>query len=159
MTDDLAATIEAFTKQSKLFEFLDPPGRKRMMDISQRMAFQPGQVVVTEGEMGDSFYVITQGAVSVMVDDFGTPRQVATLGRGSFFGEMAVVTNQPRSATVTALAPLEVLRFDKAQVEEVLRGYPRVREILAKMGVKRSEDTLEKMMAFSDSPDPDITTS
>ena len=159
MTDELAATIEAFTKQSKLFEFLDPPGRKRMLDISQRLAFAANDVVVKEGDPGDSFYVITKGSVAVTVDDFGTQRQVAVLGRGSFFGEMAVITNQPRSATVTAVADLEVFRFDKAPVELILKDYPKVREILARLGLKRSEDTLEKMMSFTGDVDPDTTTS
>ncbi|MEW5851101.1 MAG: cyclic nucleotide-binding domain-containing protein [Myxococcota bacterium] len=159
MADELGLSIEAFTKQSKLFEFLDDAGRQRMMDIAQRKVLAKDDVVVREGEVGDSFYVILKGAVSVTVDDFGTPKQVATLGRGSFFGEIAVLTQQPRSATVTALSELELLRFDKGPVEKILADYPRVREIMARLGLRRSEDTLEKMMAsgFEDEKTPNPT--
>lgn len=150
MQEDLGLTVESFTKQSKLFEYLDPPGRQRMMGIAHRERFHAGHVVVREGDVGDSFYVIVQGAVAVSVDDFGQPKQVATLGKGSFFGEMAVITSQPRSATVTAVGDLDVLRFDKGPVEEILKDYPKVRQLLAKLGLIRSEDTLQKMMSFPD---------
>jgi CRP-like cAMP-binding protein len=152
----LGMTLESFTKQSKLFEFLDATGRQRMMDLAQRQQFPQGTRVVTEGEAGDSFFVILKGTVTVVVDDLGTEKQVATLGPGSFFGEIAVITNQPRSASVTAASALEVLRFDKVPVLDVLKGYPKVRELLARMGVRRSEDTLEKMMVMDDvTPNPD----
>ena len=146
-------SVEAFTRQSKLFEFLDDAGRQRMMRIATRQIYAAGQTVVTEGDPGDSFFVIAKGSVNVSVDDFRRQKRVATLGQGSFFGEIAVITDQPRSATVTAADALELLRFDKAPVQEILREYPRIRELLAKMGVRRSEDTLEKMM----NDDPETT--
>lgn len=150
----LGLTLESFTRQSKLFEFLDEPGRQRMMDLAQRQVFPAGTRVVAEGEPGDSFFVILRGSVKVAVDDFGQEKQVATLGPGSFFGEIAVITAQPRSASVTAAAELELLRFDKVPVLDVLKAYPRVKELLAKMGVRRSEDTLEKMMDLGNDPTP-----
>lgn len=150
----LGLSMESFTQKSKLFEFLDADGRQRMMALAQRVAFQPEDEVVREGETGDSFYVILKGTVRVMVDDLGSTKQVAVLGPGSFFGEMSVVTTQPRSATVVAQAELELMRFDKVPVLELLKNYPRVRELLAKMGMRRAEDTMEKILNLGDEPTP-----
>ncbi|MBI5495237.1 MAG: cyclic nucleotide-binding domain-containing protein [Deltaproteobacteria bacterium] len=152
----LGLSLEAFTQKSKLFEFLDPAGRQAMMDIAHRVQFPVGTCVVKEGTPGDAMYVILRGSVKVTVDDMGGEKQVATLGAGSFFGEMAVVTDAPRSASVTAQADLEVLVFDKAHVTAILKSQPTAREALAKMGMRRSEDTLEKLMTMDEpTPNPD----
>jgi CRP-like cAMP-binding protein len=148
MDDDF--DLESFTRQSKLFEQLDLNGRQRMMKLAQRLNFEIGAVLFREGDPGDSFFVITRGTVHVTVDDLGTTKRVATLGTGSFFGEIAVITNQPRSATVTAATALEVLRFDKTGVLEVLHDSPRAREVVAMIGMHRTEDTMEKISGLSE---------
>jgi CRP-like cAMP-binding protein len=147
-------SMETLTQKSKFFEFLDTPGRQRMLDLAQHLTFAADAEVVREGAVGDSFFVILRGSVRVIVDDYGTPKQVAVLGPGNLFGEMGVITDQTRSATVVAQGPLELLRFDKAPIVELLKGYPRVRELLAKMGMRRAEDTMEKMNALGDEPTP-----
>lgn len=150
----LELSVEAFTKHSKLFEFLDVPGRSRMLDISRKVTFPAGEVVVREGAVGDAFFVITKGSVKVSVEDMGREKQVAVLGAGAFFGEIAVITTQTRSATITALEPLELLRFDREPVRAILKDYPKVHELLARLGVRRTEDTMEKVMAMDDEPLP-----
>jgi CRP-like cAMP-binding protein len=76
----------------------------------------------------------------------GAQKPVAELCDGAFFGEMAVITNQPRSATVVARGQLAVLKIPKQTVLEVLKDYPKVKEIIAKIGVARTEDTMDKML-------------
>jgi len=58
---------------------------------------------------------------------------------------MAVLVNQPRSATVSVLETADLLVFGRAIVEEILRDYPAVREALGKVGVKRTEELMEKL--------------
>ncbi len=146
MSDPVVPPAEELAKGSKLFSFLDEAGRRRLLAKAQTRRVVAGETVVRENDPGDSFFVILKGSVQVSVDDLGTEKEIAKLGEGAFFGEIAVVTSQPRSATVVALENLQLLEFPKAEVEEVLKDYPKVREVLGKVGVMRSEDTLEKVL-------------
>ena len=78
---------------------------KQMKSISGSFArersFDKGEVIEKEGEMGVAFYVITDGSVEVRRGE----KPVSKLGRGQFFGEMALIDKQPRSATVVAAEP------------------------------------------------------
>src|SRR5438552_2043871 len=125
---DLAA--QALVKGSKLFQFLDDAGRERLVRVARPETYQKGEVVVREGEISGSFYVIVKGQVSVDMDDGGVAKRLASLGEGMFFGEMAALMKQPRSATVTALSELELLAFDPEPVEAILQDYPKLRELL-----------------------------
>jgi len=137
---------DALVKGSKLFGFLDASGRQRMLAVAVPRRFAPGDVVVSEGQPGASFFVIVKGQVRISIDDLGEQKDVSELVEGQFFGEIAVITSQPRSATVTAITELQLLEFPKAPVDALLADYPKVRELLGKVGVMRSEDTLEKML-------------
>ena len=132
-------------KVSKLFELLDDPGRLRLLSSGTRRNEPKGKVVCREGDLGTEFYVVVRGKLSVTADDFGTAKAIAVLGPGAFFGEMAVVGNQPRSATVEVLEDAELLIFGRAIVEEILREYPVVRTALGKVGVQRAEQLMEKL--------------
>lgn len=139
-------TAEDFAKSSKLFEFLDETGQNRLMDIAREESVGEGDVLCTEGELGEVFWVILEGEVRVDVDDFGEAKEVARLGAGQFCGEISGVLNQPRSATMTALSGLKLLAFDREPVLDILAEYPKVMDIVAKVGLMRSEDTVEKLM-------------
>ncbi|HEY3447696.1 MAG TPA: cyclic nucleotide-binding domain-containing protein [Myxococcales bacterium] len=138
-------TAEELVKTSKLFMLLDEKGRERMLAGATRREVAAGEVICREGERGDAFYVVVAGKVSIAADDFGTSKIIAQLGRGAFFGEMAVVVDQPRSATVTAIEPCDLLSFGREAVEGVLKDYPAVRQALSAIGVKRTEELLQKL--------------
>ncbi|HEY6283183.1 MAG TPA: cyclic nucleotide-binding domain-containing protein [Nitrososphaerales archaeon] len=83
-------------------------GRDELTDVaklSKRMEFKGGETIVKEGDAGLGFYVIVKGAASVKRKG----REVAKLGRGSFFGEMSLLDSQPRSADVVATEPTTCL--------------------------------------------------
>ncbi len=132
-------------KVSKLFEMLDDAGRERLLQTAERRRCATGEVVCREGEAGDAFFVVLDGKVNVSADDLGQARSVASLGKGGFFGEMAVLTNQPRSATVTVSADADILVFARPAVEEILHDYPLVRQVLGKIGVMRTEELFARL--------------
>jgi CRP-like cAMP-binding protein len=87
--------------------------------------FTAGQVVFNQGEEGDALYIILQGEVSVeRHSEEAPPRQLATLRAGSFFGEMALITNDPRSATVSALGDCELLVIKRPDVQRFVEADP-----------------------------------
>lgn len=132
---------------SKLFALLDDAGRDRLLRGATRRTAPAGEVVCHEGEEGDDFYVVLSGRVLVTADDFGTAKRIAQLGRGAFFGEMAVLVHQPRSATVIVEEDADLLVFGRKIVDEVLHDYPTARQALSKVGVKRTEELMEKLAA------------
>jgi cAMP-dependent protein kinase regulator len=84
-----------------------------------------GEVLFHEGDPGDALYVIVEGEVAVSAE--GPPRvEMARLGPGSFIGEVALMTDQPRSATVAATQDAELLRIDRKTLSNVLAEHGEV---------------------------------
>jgi NADH dehydrogenase len=74
-----------------------------------RAYYQPGDVIFRQGDLGSSFFAIESGEVDVLREDAGVKRSIALLGPGDFFGEMALVLEAPRNATVRARTAVEVV--------------------------------------------------
>lgn len=140
---DVFSELERFKSNSKLFSLMDEAGIHRLANIATSVSFTPAAQVISEGELGTSFYLIVTGGVRVAVESLDGPKEVARLGPGAFFGEMAVLNNEPRTASVVAIGDLRCLEFEKAAVLEVLTDYPRVREILGVVGLRRAEHLLD----------------
>ncbi len=90
----------------------------------------PGAVIVSEGEPGSSVFVIASGAVAVERAGPDGPVEVARLGDGDFFGEIAILANRPRAATVTALRQTQLLELDRKTLDGLCERDPRVRDVL-----------------------------
>lgn len=142
---NLEETIQFFSN-ARFLRMLDTEGRSRLLDAAEAKNYEDGQVVFAEGDAGDALYIIITGVVSVSADDMGEQKAVAELTDGAFFGEMAVITNQPRSATVTASGQVACLRIPRQAVIDILNDYPKVKEVVAKIGLARTEDTMEKLL-------------
>ena len=102
-----------------------------------------GSRIITQGQLGDRFYIIASGEVQIDVD--GTP--VRTLGAGASFGEIALLHDVPRTASVSALTPVELLALDRHHFVETVTGQPSAAEAaeavihahLGEAGDERSE--------------------
>jgi len=138
--------IATFKHQSKLFQLLDEKGQERLMALAREETFDDGATLMREGEGGLTFYVVLDGALRVLIDGASGPREVAKLGPGAFVGEIAALMGEPRSATVVAAGATKCLRFDSPPIQDLLKEYPRVREALVKLALKRSEDNLADML-------------
>ncbi len=110
-------------------------------------SFEPGQIVVSEGEPGDSLFVITRGAVRAYVKDSGGRNsEVRELGEGDFFGEIAVLQEGARTATITAALPCEMLVLDKQALDEISAKHPHVREVMQAFYDERAGNTIEAVV-------------
>ncbi len=91
-------------------------------------AFHPGEAIVTEGQPGDAMFAIVQGRVAVQRTLEGQPRRkVAQMGEGEFFGEMALLSDSPRLATIVAEEPTVVLEFARGSLDALTTRHPAVR--------------------------------
>ncbi|MCK6547243.1 cyclic nucleotide-binding domain-containing protein [Myxococcota bacterium] len=141
----MASALEDLLAKSHVFQRLDADGRARLERIATETPFGAGEIIVHEGDPGDAFYVIVEGTVSVTADDFGTEKEIAELGPGAVCGEIAALTREPRTATMTAKTDAKLLRFEMVAVFAVLKDYPAVLAELNRLGVTRSEDLLVRL--------------
>jgi CRP-like cAMP-binding protein len=148
-TDSSGGSVDLLIESSHLFKSLDEDGRKQILASGELVRFDAGTVILFEGEEGDAFYLLKKGSVWVSTRRGGKDVRLATLARGAFFGEVAVLSGQPRTATVTAAEPVEAVRFDKEKIDEILVHYPRVRKLLEAVVLGRAKDTIEKLTRSS----------
>ena len=97
--------------------------------------------MVTEGEPGQSLFILATGKVKVFVRSAsGHDVAVGALGEGAFFGEMATLSGQPRSATVTAAAPCDLLELDRPALDRIAVKHPHMRTVLEDFSKRRAAD-------------------
>ncbi len=113
--------IITFLLETPLFEELDPTELAEVVGIMQLQRLREGQVLFREGDDGDAWYVIYQGACQVTKDaPFGPNRKIATLGPRACLGEMAVLDGSARSAAVAASEASTLLRFRRNHFASLL---------------------------------------
>ena len=107
----------------RAFPGIKPNEIEELIANSQVHSYAPGSILCRENAVEDRFYMILEGEVEVtkIINNVET-RRLNLLGPGDFFGEMALIHNAPRAATVTAKSPLTALELDKAGFDRVLRN-------------------------------------
>ncbi len=103
--------------------------------------YQAGQDVITQGQTGDSFYIIRQGTLEVTVERDGARRRVAELGPGEYFGEIALLLNVPRTASVTAVSNSLVLRLRQEDFKSLMGEQLYFAKSLEQASSRRLSDT------------------
>src|SRR5436190_22289406 len=98
---------------------LDRVALARLAAYMGPVAVRAGEVIITEGEPGDALYIVVRGTFAVLVGGDGGER-VNTVGPGHYLGELALLIDEPRSATVRADTDGELLRLDRRQFMELL---------------------------------------
>jgi len=103
-----------------------------------------GEVLFKEGDRGEEMYLIRSGKVEISSSAGGVKKVLATLGEGSFLGEMAIVDDSPRSATAIASGEVSLLILDRAAFKAQLQENPMVEYLISSL-VKRLRETNEQV--------------
>ena len=99
---------------------------------------KPGSIVYTEGEHGDSLFVLSSGSARVYrQDEFGHNDQIAVLHEGAVFGTPSVLDGTDRGRTIIAMTECELLELDKPTFDGIAESYPRVAELVREMHGQR----------------------
>ena len=113
-------TIVKVLHRVDVLHTLQLPKLQRLADILTEAEFADGDTIVQQGDEGNTFYVIQDGSVKCTVQDGATSREVMQLGQYDYFGERALLNNEPRAASVIAVGPVTCLHISRAAFEEVL---------------------------------------
>jgi CRP-like cAMP-binding protein/Zn-dependent protease len=108
---EFAPTLEAVAELRSLpsFQHLEPAELTELLELGEWANFPPGRTVIEQGQVGDSFYAIWSGQVEVIQDG----STVKTLGPGSYFGEIALLLDVPRTASIRTITPVRAYRLDR----------------------------------------------
>lgn len=129
----------------KEIDIFQPFSDKAKVHIAKKMKrhyFPPGQLVVRQGDEGDSLFIIVEGALGVWAQtDNGKSIEVARLGAGSFFGEMALLTGEPRTATIISITDVSLYEITKEDIYPLIKEEPEIFSPLSEVLSKRKMAT------------------
>jgi CRP-like cAMP-binding protein len=127
-----------------LFSGMSEHDLESILKIGELRAYEPGEAVVHRGEAADALFVVLRGSAEVDVEDVAHALQP-----GNFFGEMALVSGKPRTATVKAVEPLQTLRIGAEDFQRFLLQHPQVGLAMLKSVIDRWRDVQERLEAWS----------
>ncbi len=125
--------IGEFLKSIEPFSALNPAELSRIAETATLRHFEPGEVIIREGDAGEELFLISEGEVEVLRDD----HEVARLGPAEFFGEGALITDQPRNATVVATEPLDAYVVTRDELNVAMKKSFKFREQLRRFFQRR----------------------
>ena len=104
------------------------------------LSFERGDAIIREGQPGGSLYMLTSGRVRAFKKDVVSGKQdpLGDLKEGAFFGEMSILTGQPRMASVVALSRCELLELDRPALDGITKSHPHVWDVLREFAEKRA---------------------
>jgi|CXWL01.1.fsa_nt_gi small-conductance mechanosensitive channel/CRP-like cAMP-binding protein len=120
-----------------IFAPLDDEEIERLANASTSRIYAPGEAVVRIGQEGNSMYVIIRGSVKVQIPENDYLKTIGSLRENDFFGEMSLLTGEPRSANVVAIEESEVLRIDKSGLKPIFESNPTLVETIGELVEER----------------------
>ena len=121
-----------------LFAKIEPSKLKLLAFTSERLTYQPDQVLCRQGDMGDAAYIIIEGEAAVRIATGSGDIEVARLGAGDVVGEIAILCDVPRTATVSAVDRVTTLKITKELFFRLINEFPQIaieimRELAARL--------------------------
>lgn len=143
---DNETAIVRFLSATALVTDLDAASRERLAERMARVFVPAGSVVLRQGDPGDALYVVVNGRlrVSVRREDIDTP--IAEIGRGDIVGEMSLLTDEPRSATVTTIRDSQLLKLSKRDFQILVKKRPSVLLGISRLVIRRLQASMHRAM-------------
>ena len=129
-----------------LFAGIDPSRLKLLAYTSDVVTYRSGQVLFRQGDAGDAAYVIINGDANVSVPSGGDEIVVAQLHDGDFLGEIAILCDTPRTATITAQSELKALRIRKEPFFQLLHQFPEMAVEMTRLLAERLTRTTSELV-------------
>ena len=143
----MLSTVERvlFLKTVELFSRIPGEELAQIAAIAQEVTFENGELVIQEGEPGDSLYLIVDG--EVMVHKLG--QNITRLGQRESFGEMSLIDNEPRSASVTAVSDTTCLKIERDDFFDLMTENPEIAQGIILVLTERLREADRKLSELS----------
>lgn len=125
--------ISRYLNEVHFLKSLNKMEMRKLASHIHKRVYSPGETIIKEGDRGAEFFIVCKGDVMVTVRE----QEVSRMRAGSFFGEMSLLTGEPRSASVTAIGEVELLVVDHELFREILKSNPSLCQEMSKILAKR----------------------
>jgi CRP-like cAMP-binding protein len=133
-----------------LFAKIEPSKLKLLAFTSERLTYADGQDLMVQGDMGDSAFIIVAGTADIIVETPDGPLTVANVGKNDIIGEIAILCDVPRTATVRASSELITLRISKELFFQLVNEFPQMAvEIMRELASRLERTTAQLREAVS----------
>ena len=132
-------------RQVPMFRGIDPARLKLLAFTSERVHFASQQRFFAQGDVADAAYLILEGEAVVLLEGGPEPIRLAVLGTNALVGEMGILADQPRSATISAETPTTALRIDRRVFLELLGQFPQIAIAVMRELAHRLEQTNQQL--------------
>jgi small-conductance mechanosensitive channel/CRP-like cAMP-binding protein len=134
-TDQVAALLQA----QPLFADMETDQIQALAKSARHLRYGKGEKIITQGDPGESMYVLSSGIAQVTVERDGRASELGELVSGECFGEISLLTGNPRTASVTAKSDCDIVEIDQSAMRDLLKQYPRLADHLSEtLSTRRS---------------------
>ena len=129
---------EVLLQKVPIFSSMNHEQIRSIAENCKRVHFKAADLIIKQNDPGDSLFIIADGVVSIQVDqDNGSRVVVSKLGVGDFFGEMSLMTGEPRTANVISESPTVALKVDKKTIKDLFLKNPKVFDLVSEILARR----------------------
>jgi CRP-like cAMP-binding protein len=151
----------AIVRGAALFSALDAAAISELARVSKPLGYGAREIIVREGDGGDSMFLLSRGEARVTISKDGATDEVARLGAGAFFGEMSLLTGDPRTATVTAVTDCDLLELSADSFRQIVAANPVIVDVITEAMARRRAELGQHRASLSATashagPDPGI---
>lgn len=136
--------VEAL-KRIPLFAKVEPAKLKLLAFAAERAQYMPGEALFHQGDQADAAYIVLGGKADVLVETQSGPLKVAEVGKDAFVGEIGILCDVPRTATIKAKEPLATLKITKDMFYRLVAEVPQMAIEVMRELAHRLEDTNQKL--------------
>jgi len=135
--------VQTYLRKVPFFTKLSPTTLEQLENKVKLITYKQGDIIFGEGEVGDSLYIIRSGFVKVSKKQDDKEKIVAYISHGNYFGEMALLEDETRSATISAFTKTEVVQVLKDDFNDLLKKDPEISEMIQDSIIERKLNTFE----------------
>jgi len=141
LSAETIAKLRLVLKNISFLQFLKVNELDALISALEKRQFGRGEIIIKQGKVGDEFYILAQGSVGVYRDRFLSRKRIVTLAENAFFGEMALVNNEPRAATVVGDTEGEIYYLSRKSFEQILLKNPGIATIIKQVAnIRRDQN-------------------
>jgi len=131
-------------KNDLIFKAFSDTNKKEFSEKAQGFHYVAEGVVMNQGDKGDSLFIVTEGSLSITVDMNGKMVEVARVGTGAIVGERALLTGEPRGATVSSITETDIFEIKKSDIDPLLKENPEIIKKISEIIAKRDAENEAK---------------